>query len=96
MDILSDIGAKAVAYVEARAARLAARQVRNRVAGDFSEEHGGDARYDPESEHPMGFSLPFLNATAEHQRAYEATVTAEKSARQKLYAAVRKYRKDTP
>lgn len=70
---------------------MTARSARNKAAGDFKDEHGSDASYDPESEHPMGYSLAFIVATRETQAAYVSALSAEKSARQKLYAAVRKF-----
>ena len=96
MSGLPDIGDKAVVYVQARFARLAARRGRNVAAGNFYDAHGGqDSRYDPDSDHDLGYSAEFVEATANEQRAYEQALKAEKSARQSLYAAVKKHAKAT-
>ena len=88
---LADIGAKAIEFVHTRAARMAARRERNQLASEFSEERGGDARYSEESDHRLGYSPEFLAFTNEAQQRYQLAVTSEKSARGRLYAAVRKH-----
>lgn len=90
MSGLEDIGEKAVAFVNARAARMAARRKRNRAAREYQEE---ESAVSDDSEHPKGYTDAFLAATAVEQAAYDAALAAEKSARQRLYVAVRKHNK---
>jgi hypothetical protein len=70
---------------------MAARKERTRAAVAFYDEFGGDAAYSDHSDHPKGFTPEFIDATREKQAAYEVALKAEKSARQRLYAAVKSH-----
>lgn len=91
--IIVDIGEAACAFIAARRNRMEARRERTRAAVAFYEAFGGDAAYSDDSEHPRGFSAEFIEATGAQQADYVAALNAEKSARQRLYAMVRKREK---